>query len=107
VNQSYQLSVESAESQRSLVSWLEGSPDWIIQKAAKPPRSGEMGTGELITVLISSGTLSALVRSLQLWIKYRQPKLYVRVTDPDGKEVVVDATNAGDVDTVLKALGEK
>jgi hypothetical protein len=109
VTSPYQLSVGPADAHRDLLSWLqsEESGDWEIRQSARPPRPGEMGTEEILTVIVSSGGLTALIRSLNLWIKYRQPKLHVSVTSPDGKTVVVDSTNAGDAETVLKAIKEQ
>jgi threonine dehydratase len=66
-----------------------------------------MGAEEILTVIVASGGLTALMRSLSLWIKYRQPKLHVSVTSPGGKTVVVDSVNAGDVESVLKAIREQ
>jgi hypothetical protein len=63
-----------------------------------------MGTVEVVSVLVGSGALTALIRSLHLWIKYRQPKVHVKIIAADGRQVVVDGTNAGDVESVLKGL---
>jgi hypothetical protein len=105
----YQLSVGSADAQRDLLSWLQGeeSTDWTIRQSAQAPRPGDMGIEEILTVIVTSGGLTALIQSLHLWIKYRQPKLHVSITNPGGRKVVVDSTNAGDVQSVLKALKDQ
>ena len=86
---SLQLSVDSTDVQRDLVAWLhsEGSDTWTIHQSARPPGAGEMGTEEILTVIIASGGLTALLRSLQMWIRYRQPKVHVQITRPGGERL--------------------
>ncbi len=105
LKESYSLAVGDAEASRDLSVWLEGErrAEWSLTRKADGS-ADQMGAAELVQVVVASGGLGALLRSLNLWIKHRQSHVIVRVKADDGREVEVDATNAGNIDKIMRVL---
>jgi hypothetical protein len=100
-----QISTESVDDARDLRGWLsdERSKEWKISENGAP-QPGELGAAETLQIVLDSGGLIALVKSIHVWIKYRQPRVKVKIRSKSGKEVIIDATNAGNVEDVVNAI---
>jgi hypothetical protein len=66
-----------------------------------------MGTSmEFIVAVVSSGTATALVRSLQVWLTQRRADVKLNVTGPQDRQVTLDAKRVSDAERLLNtALG--
>jgi hypothetical protein len=106
VPETYSLALQTPDLRRDLASWLDQdeAKGWTVKVSPKPPGPGEMGSQDVLLVLLGSGGLGGLVTSLQMWIKYRQPKVKLTIKGANGHSVQIDATNAGDVEEIVRSL---
>jgi hypothetical protein len=89
-----------------LLQWLRAEEDsgkWKVREI-NSPASDHMGASAILEVILDSAGLLALIRSLHVWIKYRQPHVVITVRSSSGSEIAVDATNAGDASTIVDRL---
>jgi hypothetical protein len=107
VSERYQLEVEPAPTVHELESWLrdERRSDWRLEKR----RHGEdvheqLGSIDLLELVIGAGGVGAFFRSLNTWIKYRQPQAKITIRNKDGIQITVDSTNSGDVEEIMRVL---
>jgi hypothetical protein len=93
----------------SLQDWLRSEPELRghIRQGEAPGPDGAMGASpELIIGIISSGTATALVRSLQVWLTQRRADVKLNVAGPQGRKVTLDAKRVPDAERLLNtALG--
>ena len=98
----------SIDSARELADWLQDEqiPNTTISVTSDRHEATHLGGGaEIVTAVLSSGGVVALVRSLGIYFRARTRKVSVRMTSSDGRQIVVDAANADDSATILRALG--
>jgi hypothetical protein len=56
--------------------------------------------------MASAGVMTALARSLSVWLVQRRSDLTVNVTGPDGRQVSVSARRVTDPEQILRAVLE-
>lgn len=65
---------------------------------------------ELVTMLVTSGTIGILVRSLTAWLtereRQRRADVTVEVTIPSGQKICLSAHRVADVDEILRQVLE-
>jgi hypothetical protein len=61
---------------------------------------------ELLVVASAAGVMTALARSLSVWLTQRRSDLTVKVTGSDGREVSVSARRVTDPEQLLRAVLE-
>jgi hypothetical protein len=93
----------------SLWDWLRHEPELRgqLRQSETPGPVGAMGAStEFIVAVVSSGTATALVRSLQVWLAQRRADVKLNVTGPQGRQVTLDAQRVPDAERLLNtALG--
>ncbi|MFF1378222.1 hypothetical protein [Streptomyces sp. NPDC058308] len=92
---------------RNLHDWLQREDELrgrvrLRSEAPEPDRMG--GVAELVLVSVSSGTVAALVSSVQLWIRQRRADLSIVVRHPDGKEVEIDAQQISGAEEFIRTV---
>lgn len=100
----------SDEDLRHLARWLRDEDDLRgrVDLVAAPIRPGEMGGAlETVSVMVTSGTASVLVRSLFTWLARRRVagKVSLALRSPSG-ELDLTCGSAEDVDRVLTSCRE-
>jgi fructose-1-phosphate kinase PfkB-like protein len=104
----YFLVVDPAPAVLELESWIkdERQADWQLDRKRDVSEdiSHQLGGSDILELIISAGGVGAFFRSLNNWIKYRQPQAKVTIKVPDGTSVTIDSKSAGDVDEIMKAL---
>jgi hypothetical protein len=107
VNELYQVEVEPAPAVHELESWIrdERNSDWRLERMRRDADAAEqLGGMDLLALVISAGGVGAFFRSLNTWIKYRQPQAKVTIRNEAGVEVIIDATNSGDFESIMRVL---
>ena len=93
----------------SLWDWLRGEPEFRghLRQSEAPGPAGAMGVyTDLIVGVASSSAITALARSLQVWLAQRRPDVALKVSGPGGREVVLDAKRIPDAERLVNtALG--
>jgi hypothetical protein len=93
----------------SLQDWLRNEPELRghLRQGEIPGPVGAMGAStELIIGVVSSGAATTLVRSLQVWLAQRRADVKLKVTGPQGRQIVLDAKRVPDAEHLLNtALG--
>lgn len=79
----------------------------VVERDLHEPGAGEMGAGsDILSVVLGSGSVIALVESIHVWLRYRQPKVSVRLQRrATGDEVTVTSQNAEQASEIIRALG--
>jgi hypothetical protein len=99
------------EELRNLVRWLRDEDELRGRVALDtvPPRPDHMGGGlDAVTVMVTSGTASALVTSLFTWLASRRTVRRVNVTveAPAGGKIAVECGSPDDAERLLQACRE-
>lgn len=93
----------------SLQDWLRNEPQLRghLRQGGTSARPGTMGSPtELIVGVISSGAVTVLARSLQVWLTQRRADVKLNVAGPQGRHIVLDAKRVPDAEDLLNtALG--
>lgn len=102
-----EIAVSDPDDYVSLLDWFRS--DGAIRRIPSTVRSAtatdQMGAAEILTIILDSGGFVAVLGAIRTWIKYRQPSVKVKLRSKDGRQIDVDAKNAGDVEEIAKALG--
>jgi hypothetical protein len=88
----------------SLVDWLRSDTRLRgrVTLVAAPPVPGTMSVGtEVAVALTSSGSVAVLAGCLRTWLVQRRCDVSVKVTEPGGRDVVVDVRRAPDAEAIL------
>lgn len=96
----------SVEMVSSLENWLrrEEIRGLTTTVAAKPASPGEMGLDPVIlSVILGSQAVLALVQSIHVWIKASRPEATVTISNGT-REVRVSARNVPNTETLLRDL---
>ena len=93
----------------SLQDWLRSEPEFRghFRQGEAPGPAGAMGTTTAFIIeVISSGAAVALAKSLQVWLTQRRADVAVKISGPQGREIVLDAKRIPDAERLLNtALG--
>jgi hypothetical protein len=103
----YQLEVEPTPAVNDLESWIrdERRSNWRLErKMQKEGAQERLGGADLLELIISAGGVGAFFRSLNTWIRYRQPRAKITIKNKAGVKVTVDSTNSGDFEMIMRAL---
>lgn len=61
---------------------------------------------EVVVGVVSSGAVTTLAKSLQVWLSQRRADVALKVSGPEGREIVLDAKRIPDAERLLNtALG--
>jgi Effector Associated Constant Component 1 len=106
VSERYQLEVEPASAVHELESWVrdERRSDWRLERRHGKDAHEQLGGIDLLELVIGAGGVGAFFRSLNTWIKYRQPQAKITIRNKDGIQITVDSTNSGDVEKIMRVL---
>ncbi|MER7078049.1 hypothetical protein SAMN02982929_03300 [Saccharopolyspora kobensis] len=78
-----------------------------VSARAGDPVGGAMGMGiDLWVALAAAGSVTALAKTLQIWLKHRRPDVSATITGPDGRTVEVFVSDAEDPEAVLNKVAE-
>jgi hypothetical protein len=91
----------------ALSNWLRDVPQLrgrIHRERVQAQPEEQGASGDLVVALASTGAATALVTSLQVWLANRHTDVSVRVTGPDGRQVVVNAARARDMTQLQELL---
>lgn len=92
----------------SLTDWLDNEPELRGRfRFERPdPEPGHMGVGTdvLIVALSGGGAVTALARSLSVWLKQRRADVSVEVTGVDGRQVTINALRIADPETIIREV---
>ncbi|WP_147455122.1 effector-associated constant component EACC1 [Saccharothrix australiensis] len=99
----------SADDLRALVMWLrdEDALRGRVSLAAAPPAEGEMGEiVDAAVIVLTSGTVSVLVRSLFDYLKHRRTtaKITLTVRDEQGRELELTCGSGDDAHATATAV---
>lgn len=101
-----EISTDDPDEFISLAEWLKS--DTLLSKIPTTTRaataSEQMGGAEILTIILDSGGIIAMIGAIGTWIKYRQPSVKVKLRAKNGRTVEVEAKNAGDVEEIAAAL---
>lgn len=77
-----------------------------VRLERQAPRPGQMGvsTDVLLIALSGGSAVTALARSLSVWLKQRRSDVSVEVTGPDGRQVAVNVQKAVDPEAVIRQV---
>ena len=93
----------------SLQDWLRREPQLHghLRQGEAPGPGGAMGAVvEVVVGVVSSGAVTTLAKSLQVWLSQRRADVALKVSGPEGREVVLDAKRIPDAERLLNtALG--
>ena len=97
----------------SLQDWLRGEPEFrghLRQGDVPGPAGAQGAVVDVIIGVVSSGAATTLAKSLQVWLTQRRADVALKVSGPEGREVVLDAERIPDaerlVNTVLGWAGD-
>jgi len=97
----------------SLWDWLRHEPELqgrLRIDSADAPEGAMGATTELVVqtaaVMAGAGVMTALARSLSVWLVQRRSDLTVKVTGPDGRQVSVSARRVANPEQLLRAVLE-
>ncbi|WP_406079448.1 hypothetical protein [Micromonospora sp. NBC_00858] len=102
----------SADSRRSLASWLR-SEDRLREKVTAPRAAGATtpsdersadGTDALLVAVDSGGVVMVLVQAVAGWLTHRRDDVTVKLTGPDGWSAELDVRRARDMDEVTALI---
>lgn len=104
------LSMDGREGDlESLEEWLrseDGLRGRIDRGNCEKPVGTMGGTTDVIVTLATSGTLSVVARSVQVWLTQRKPDLVVDIRSPNGKRMTVTAQKVKDPDDLVHDMLE-
>ncbi len=81
-----------------LHSWLTRVPDARVELRPGRPAPGELGSGwDAVTAVCSSGAAIGVLRAVHVWIRSRQTRVRVSISDGDRK-LEIEATHLDDPD---------
>lgn len=106
-----EVSVQDAAAVRggtagSLLRWLQADDETrgVLRPATRAPGPEEMGLGsQILAGSVPVGTLTVLLRALQLWLRHQRHEVSVRVRRGDAK-VELTMNTAADPETLAQAL---
>lgn len=104
------ISVDGRDSDvESLQDWLRSEREFRghLRQGEAPGPDGAMGAVvDVIVGVVSSGAATTLAKSLQVWLTQRRADVALKVTGPEGREIVLDAKRIPDAERLLNtALG--
>ena len=92
----------------ALAEWLGAESELRGRVTRERPeiRPGQMGalSEVLLVALGSGGAITALIGAIPLWLKHRRSDLKVVVSDGDGRQVSIDATNVHDAEALIRQI---
>ncbi len=99
---------QSDEELRQLARWLRDEDELRgkVDLSGAPITPGHMGgTAEMVTVIVTSGTATALVTSLFTWLGRRREstKVTVTVESASGDRIDLSCASPADADNLLRA----
>lgn len=97
---------QSDEELRQLARWLRDEDELRgkVDLSDGPITPGHMGTAEMVTVLVTSNTATALVTSLFTWLGRRREsaKVTVTVESASGDRIDLSCASPADADNLLR-----
>jgi hypothetical protein len=91
----------------SLWDWLRSEPEFRGHLRLGQASSAEGAMGALAEVIVgvtSSGAAAALARAIQVWLVQRRADVMLKISGPQGEEIVVDAKRVQDAEHLLKEI---
>jgi len=104
------ITVDAQDSDvESLQDWLRGEPEFRghLRQGEAPAQAGTMGAVvDVIVGVASSSAATTLAKSLQVWLTQRRADVTIRLSGPEGREIVLDAKRIPDAERLVNtALG--
>jgi len=101
------LAISDPSQFSALRDWMRGQPGVRVAMIPATPGPGELGTLDLVSVLVGSGgvvaALKTAIKTLPDFIKARRTGLRIETT-VKGQPFVLDATNVDEVMPILERL---
>lgn len=88
----------------SLWDWFRSEPEFRghLRLVRVPGAPGSMGAlAEVIVGVTSSGAATALARAIQVWLVQRRSDVMLKISGPQGGEIVLDAKRVPDTERLL------
>lgn len=102
---------DAIDESTSLLEWLDAEPDLRgrVTREQRPPAQGEMGAlSDVLVAVVTGGGVTALARSVQLWLRQRRADVKIELERSDGYRVKVQIDRASDPQRIVKeVLGEE
>ena len=91
----------------SLWDWLRSEPEFrghLRLGQAPGPQEAMGALAEVIVGVTSSGAATALAKAVQVWLVQRRSDVVLKISRPQGGEIVVDAKRVPDAEHLLDKL---
>lgn len=102
------ISVSGRDSDvESLWDWLRREPEFRghLRSGQVPGPEGTMGAlAEVIVGVTSSGAATALAKAIQVWLVQRRADVMLKISGPQGREIVLDAKRVQDAENLMNNL---
>lgn len=97
----------SPETLRDLYAWLSREDELRgrVRLRSGRPEPDEMGAvADVIVAVVAGGGLTALGRSLTVWLRQLRSDVTIEITGPDGRTARVDAKRVRDAETLIHGV---
>jgi membrane-associated two-gene conflict system component 1 (EACC1) len=98
-----ELEVSDPAQLSPLRDWMRAQPDVVVGLAARGPGPHELGVGDVVTVLASSGGVVAAIKTLPEFIRSRRRSIRIEATIR-GRRFTLETTNVDDVIPIMERL---